>query len=682
MPERGALGDLTLLGSGGQGSVYHAPKARMNYAAAVAFKEYKPEWRARVDFGALEAMAVFLGARTFEEGSLLAARVAWPAFVVTERGTPVGFLMAEVPADFRLGLRTPSGGRDQVLAQVQHLLNPGAYLARRGIALSDRQRYPLLAHAAETLALLHHHGAVVGDLSPKNILFALEPEVRCFLVDADAMRLAGRSALPQAETPDWEAPAGEELATQASDAYKFGLLALRLLAGDQSTRDPARLPASVPAEVRSLVAQALGSSPGSRPALAAWVDPLRAAALTASSALPVVKPASAPAVPRASVTAITPVVATLAPAFASWSSQPALAPTHGRRRWPWVGGAVAVAWLVLANIHVSSGPSPAAGAVGNASRSPTATTTLPPSASVESARPSAAPFSACPAAGGAVARAFSVTTGLAYSGTQGRGAVEVVVLGPNGVQQGVYSEVHLAATDVLGKPITGDRVSDARSDSTGAARMEVPPGTYAVVSDLAGYHWGDLRDRDGQSGIVVQSGRTTRVTISLGSITFVPTTTAGTLSDRYAEVHLQKTDSQGGVVTGDRVTDDRTDNTGAVSFLLAPGSYVLKSDFTGRNWGDLSDGQGCSSIPVAPGKDTKVALALGRLRVVAPEGTYVEVHLGTAAAPGDRVDDGRADNTGYWTTDLTPGTYVVVEGDTHREVTVESGQVTDLQSSN
>ena len=287
--DRSSLGSLKLLGSGGQGSVYHAPGVRINFAAAVAFKEYKPEWRASVDFGALEAMTEFLGRRSFDEGTELVARVAWPAKLVADHGAPVGFLMPEVPADFRTSLRLPSGATEQRLADLQLLLNPEAYLARVGLAVSERDRYLLGAEVAESLAILHGHGIAVGDLSPKNILFSLTPNPRCFFVDADAMRLSGRGALPQAETPDWEIStvSSEELATKATDRYKLGLLVLRLLAGDQSTRDPRSLPRSAPAAIRDLVVRALDRGPTYRPAAADWVAPLRAASASASTALPV-----------------------------------------------------------------------------------------------------------------------------------------------------------------------------------------------------------------------------------------------------------------------------------------------------------------------------------------------------------------------------------------------------------
>jgi hypothetical protein len=60
---------------------------------------------------------------------------------------------------------------------------------------------------------LHRLGVVVGDLSPKNLLFSLKPAPSCFLIDCDAMlvragrccrkcrRPTGHPASPSAGTP-------------------------------------------------------------------------------------------------------------------------------------------------------------------------------------------------------------------------------------------------------------------------------------------------------------------------------------------------------------------------------------------------------------------------------------------------------------------------------------------------
>jgi len=72
------------------------------------------------------------------------------------------------------------------------------------------------------------------------------------------------------ETPEWEVPTGEELATIYSDTYKLGLLALRLLAGDQHTKNPADLPPITPKTLRQLINDTLTKKPDQRPLPVAW----------------------------------------------------------------------------------------------------------------------------------------------------------------------------------------------------------------------------------------------------------------------------------------------------------------------------------------------------------------------------------------------------------------------------
>src|SRR5207237_112426 len=78
---------------------------------------------------------------------------------------------------------------------------------------------------------------------------------------------------------------GEELATDHSDAYKFGLLAIRLFAGDQSARDPDVLSRVAP-ELAALASRSLSTTPGQRPKPADWLAPLDAAIPAASLSLP------------------------------------------------------------------------------------------------------------------------------------------------------------------------------------------------------------------------------------------------------------------------------------------------------------------------------------------------------------------------------------------------------------
>ncbi len=100
--------------------------------------------------------------------------------------------------------------------------------------------------------------------------FTLAPREAVYFIDCDAMRIHGVSALPQVETPGWNTPAGEELATVYSDTYKLGLLALRLLTGDQDTTNPDHLPATTPGLLRQIITDTLTKPATQRPLPEAW----------------------------------------------------------------------------------------------------------------------------------------------------------------------------------------------------------------------------------------------------------------------------------------------------------------------------------------------------------------------------------------------------------------------------
>ncbi|MFE3193829.1 hypothetical protein ACFXHA_32835 [Nocardia sp. NPDC059240] len=285
--KRSQLGMLQRLAEGGQGVVYHAPNASMQYANSLVYKEYKPNVLPSLDVAALEAMPDYLESLPFSDGFDLLSRAAWPCRLVEDdtSSTVIGFVMPAIPGEFFIGM-TVSSGLKSATAQFQHLLNDDSVLVRRNIPLTDRHRYELLSHAAESLTVLHRRQIAIGDLSPMNLLFSLHPHRRTYIIDCDAMRLGSRSVSTQVETPDWEvhtANPGETLATPQSDAYKFGLLALRLFAGDQTTRDPDHLPAYVPSALRRLTEAALSAAPAQRPTPADWLPALADATRTAST---------------------------------------------------------------------------------------------------------------------------------------------------------------------------------------------------------------------------------------------------------------------------------------------------------------------------------------------------------------------------------------------------------------
>lgn len=293
-------GALTLgrrLGQGGQGAVHEVTDRRINEADdggwEVAYKEYNAAVLPQLDAAALAASVALPGELSAAEGRWLCEKTAWPAALVERQGSVSGFLMRRVPDRFlftlqSLGGTTPGAPR---LANLEYLLNSDDYVARIGLSVSERDRLLLLTDLAATLTRLHRIGITVGDLSPKNLLFTTGTPPECFLIDCDAMRLRGTGVLPQAETPDWQIPDGEEKATRASDVYKLALLAVRLFARDQTSRDPAAL-ASVSPELSDLARAGLDPDPARRPSPAQWAEQLAAAATTASTAPAVATPAN------------------------------------------------------------------------------------------------------------------------------------------------------------------------------------------------------------------------------------------------------------------------------------------------------------------------------------------------------------------------------------------------------
>lgn len=271
------------LGKGGQGTVYEVRDRPINGRWPVVYKEYSPSILPTVRFDILTQMVDLIPSLPRADGVWLAERTSWPVTLVTKAGAPRGFLMREVPTKFRFvyhGLGNTGASRR--LAEVGFLLNDDSYVAGIGLRVSERDRLLMLADFARVLDRLHRLDIAVGDLSPKNVLFSVTPKVRCFVIDCDAMRLRRSSAMPQVDTPGWFLPAGEAKATQHSDAYKFGMLAVRLLARDQMSMDTGAL-SRISQELGGLARDSLGDDPDGRPPPGGWIDALKAAVASASS---------------------------------------------------------------------------------------------------------------------------------------------------------------------------------------------------------------------------------------------------------------------------------------------------------------------------------------------------------------------------------------------------------------
>jgi hypothetical protein len=341
------------LGKGGQGQVSEVSNIQLNKQWHTVLKEYSPEAKQKLHVAALETIAGFPATLPHQDGQWLHETTAWPAAVVQDHGAACGFLMRAVPPAFYFDYQTQTRGAHKKIADVAFLLNPETYVRSSGIAITDRDRLRLLRSVAAVLSRLHDFRITVGDFSPKNLLFSLTPAPSCFLIDCDAVQLRGSSVLAQVETPDWEAPDGEPRATAASDVFKFGLLAIRLFAHDQSSRDTTAL-AAVSPELGRLAQLSQHHHPRQRPSPATWMTALNTAVLSATAATTrrpaTPRPTATP--PRISVPIPTTYPAAARPGLYPRTARPAAppaaaaAPPRRARRRP--GGPLLLAALVIA----------------------------------------------------------------------------------------------------------------------------------------------------------------------------------------------------------------------------------------------------------------------------------------------------------------------------------------------
>ena len=266
--ELARLGPLELLGKGGQGQVFDAPRLTLkNETGPFVFKEYHE----RVLSGHETALRVGMGALV--EVRLTSEKLRgyldrysiWPlAVVVPVRGAPgaCGFVMRKLPPTCRVTLTLHTGAKEVDLHAGRYLRSD-AEVAKVGLpAMSEDDRWIFLMRAGMLLSTLHDRGVIFGDLSARNIMIDVSMkqggrEFRPIFTDTDGCRIRGTQApLRQLNTPHWEPPEIREALARyaelskeadadpnalslarnrcyslsmATDVYKFGLLTQRLL---------------------------------------------------------------------------------------------------------------------------------------------------------------------------------------------------------------------------------------------------------------------------------------------------------------------------------------------------------------------------------------------------------------------------------------------------------------------
>ena len=277
-----------------------------------------------------------------EERACLGAVTAWPLAVVHSGARASGIVMRDVSGRFAVPFVMPSGRRERVLLTLEHLLGGDGYLELRGLGvrLGTTRRAQVAERVCTALAFLHRHGIAVSDIAPNNLLVAVGGSTEVCFIDCDSMVFRGRGALASVQTGDWNIPFAERPDTRAADAYKLGLVVLRLFARSHDARAPAPHLRYVPVELRDLLYRSLGEAAVNRPTAGEWQRALWG--LLADGGLDERYPGPAPA-PR--------VPARQAPARAvAPAPAPTLAPAVAPAAGLWLRRSVVVLWILAGSI--------------------------------------------------------------------------------------------------------------------------------------------------------------------------------------------------------------------------------------------------------------------------------------------------------------------------------------------
>ncbi|THV43277.1 hypothetical protein [Glycomyces buryatensis] len=222
------LGQLTKLADGGQGTVHRAA-----LMPGELYKRYhNPQ---ELNVAELKRLVRRVYAEPMPEHAreLILHSTAWPTGVVLEQGKYTGMTMPEAASKFTAQI----GGRSK-LQELQYLIFGRKPIWGEGLVLPNPdQRRELVLGFVRLFKALHDVDIIIGDVSPRNFLWSVEPHPTVYALDCDGFRVNGYDPpTPQAQTPDWEDPDQETgRATFESDRFKLALLVIRVLLTEPKT---------------------------------------------------------------------------------------------------------------------------------------------------------------------------------------------------------------------------------------------------------------------------------------------------------------------------------------------------------------------------------------------------------------------------------------------------------------
>jgi hypothetical protein len=238
-------------------------------------------------------------------------------------------------------------------------------------------------------------------------------------------------------------------------------------------------------------------------------------------------------------------------------------------------------WSVAVTLDASAPAASLATAASVASQPPTQV-----SSPILSPSPTPSPTPAVPVQ---VTDALSVVTEPDSGVKPGMGRVKVAVLGVDHVLASAGFYMYKPLKDANGITIPGDSVAQFYAGKDGIATTDLAPGQYIIRSAdggyegyLAGMSWGDAKKGSGYDEVVVQSAKTTTLTIRMGRIDATVRQPNGDVAvDAIVYVFLQTTDANGRLIKGGEVNQGGTQRTGTWSQDVTPGTYAVQWGYGG-----------------------------------------------------------------------------------------------------